>query len=389
MSVAAGGTPPSPAGRLRELATLFFRLGATSFGGPVVHIARTREEVVARRRWMTDEHYGDLIAVSNLVPGPNSTEVAIHVGRVRAGWRGLLVAGAAFILPAASMMLGLAWLYEQEGTTPAFTGILSGIKPVVIAIVVQAILQLGRPMLRNRSQIAIAAAALAAAFLGANELVILAAAGLASMALLVLPRGGGTGAGSVLAVGGPWLPLASGVATNAVAIGPLFLFFLEVGSVLYGSGFVLLAFLREGLVVDRGWMTEQQLLDSIAIGQVTPGPLFTTATFIGYVLAGVPGAVVATLGIFVPAFAFVALTNPIVRYLRDNATFAAFLDGVVAASLALMAAVTWYLAENAITDGWTATLAVLAALALVCFRVGSVWLVLAGGIAGLLIYGVG
>ena len=376
-------------GRLRELATLFLRLGATSFGGPAVHIAMTREEVVARRRWMTDEDYGDLIAVSNLVPGPNSTEVAIHVGRVRAGWLGLVVAGAAFILPAALIMLGLAWLYEQEGTTPEFVGVLKGIKPVVIAIVVQAILQLGRPMLRNSSQIAIAAAALAAAFLGVNELVILAAAGLVSVALHALPRGDGAGAGSVLGIVGPWLPFASGVATNAVAIGPLFLFFLEVGSVLYGSGYVLLAFLREGLVVDRDWMTERELLDAIAIGQVTPGPLFTTATFIGYVLAGVPGAVVATLGIFVPAFAFVALTNPIVRYLRNNAVFAAFLDGVVAASLALMAVVAWYLAEGAIADGWTAALAVLAAIALVCFRVGSVWLVVAGGVAGLLLYGVG
>ena len=337
---------------------------------------------------MTNEQYGDLIAVSNLVPGPNSTEVAIHVGRERAGWRGLLVAGVGFILPATLIMLGLAWLYEQEGTSPEFTGILTGIKPVVIAIVVQAILQLGRPMLRDFTQMAIAVAALAVAFLDVNELVILAAAGLASVAVHTLSRGGSAHIGAALAAVGPWLPLASNAATNAVAIGPLFLFFLEVGSVLYGSGYVLLAFLREGLVVDRGWLTERQLLDAVSIGQVTPGPLFTTATFIGYVLAGVPGAVVATLGIFVPAFTFVALTNPIVRYLRNNATFAAFLDGVVAASLALMAAVAWYLAEDAIGDGWTAAIAALGAVALIRFRVGSVWLVLAGGIAGLVIYGI-
>jgi chromate transporter len=381
----------SPPKRLGELARLFLRLGATSFGGPAVHIAQTRDEVVTRRRWMTDDEYGDLIAISNLVPGPNSTEVAIHVGRVRAGWRGLLVAGAAFIFPAALVMLGLAWLYQSEGATPEFTGILAGIKPVLIAIVVHAVIQLAQPMLGGNhwtSQGAIAIGAVIASFAGVNELLILGTAGVVSVLWRAAEGGlGGRAAGFTAAT--PWLPFATEVATSAVALGPLFLFFLEVGSVLYGSGYVMLAFLREGLVVDRGWMSERQLLDAVAIGQVTPGPLFTTATFIGYVLAGVPGAVVATLGIFVPAFAFVALTNPIVRYLRGNPVFTAFLDGVLAASLALMISVAWYLGEDAFRDGWSVAIAIVAVVLLLFSRLRSVWLVLVGAVAGLLLYGVG
>jgi chromate transporter len=374
-------------GRLRELAALFLKLGTIGFGGPAAHIAMTHDEVVVRRRWFTDAQYADMIGMSNLVPGPNSTEVAIHIGRERAGWRGLLVAGTCFILPAALIVGFLAWMYERYGTEPPGEWILYGVKPVVIALIVQAIWLLGRTTVRGVLLPVVGVVALVAAFAGVHELVILAAAG---MFVAVWKAGG-----RLVNRTGVFLPLplliggASASGPASVGLAPLFFAFLWIGAVLYGSGYVLFALLQGELVDSRGWLTEQQLLDAVAVGQVTPGPLFTTATFIGYLLAGVPGAIVATVAIFLPAFVFVALTGPLIPRLRKSEIFGAFLDGVVVASLALIGWVAWVFGRDAIVDGWTVAIALVAAALLFRWRVPSIWLVAGGALAGLLIEWIG
>jgi chromate transporter len=368
---------------LAELARLFFRLGATAFGGPAAHVALMEDEVVRRRGWLSRERFVDLLGATNLIPGPNSTELAIHIGHARAGWPGLLVAGACFIAPATLIVTACAWAYVRFGALPALTGFLYGVKPVVIAVVAQALWRLGRTAIRNTGLGALALAAAAANALGVGEIAVLAAsAGLALAVQLGRTRGarGLVSLGGVGAVGAG----AASVSPAAFGLWPLFLFFAKVGSVLFGSGYVLLAFLRAGLVTERGWLGESQLLDAIAVGQVTPGPLFTTATFVGYLLAGVPGAAVATLGIFAPAFLFVAVTAPFLARLRASPTASALLDGVNAASLALMAVVTLQLARSALVGPLAVSLAALAGLALFARpRWNSAFLVLAGGVAGL------
>jgi chromate transporter len=396
----AGATsaPSAPASQRRalgELAWLFLKLGATAFGGPAVHIAMMEDEVVRRRRWLTREEFLDLLGATNLIPGPNSTELAIHIGQARAGWPGLLVAGTCFILPAVLIVTGCAWAYVRLGRLPEAAGILYGVKPVVIAVVLQALWRLGRTAIRGPGLALLALGAAGANALGVDELVVLGgAAVLAAVAHPVrnstqsAPPSAGTGAlvfepvlpTTVLAAVGAGV--AGAGATAAVGLWPLFAFFAKVGSVLFGSGYVLLAFLRGGLVHDRGWLTESQLLDAVAIGQVTPGPVFTTATFIGYVLAGGAGAAVATVGIFLPAFVFVALSGPLVPRLRRSRVAGAVLDGVNAASLALMGVVTAQLAANALVDGLTLALAVASAACLLGLRVNSSWLMLGGAIAG-------
>jgi chromate transporter len=374
-------------GQLRELAALFLKLGTIGFGGPAAHIAMTHDEVVVRRRWFTDAQYADMIGMANLVPGPNSTEVAIHVGRERAGWRGLVIAGVCFILPATLIMGVLAWAYERYGTKPQVEWLLYGVKPVVIALIAQAIWLLGRATLRGVLLPVVGVAALVAAFVGVPELLILATAGV----FVAVWRAGGrlvgrTGALMPL----PLLPFLGGTSaatTTSVGLAPLFFAFLWIGAVLYGSGYVLFALLQGELVDERAWLTEQQLLDAVAVGQVTPGPLFTTATFIGYLLAGVPGAVVATVAIFLPGFIFVAVTGPLIPRLRGSKVFGAFLDGVVVASLALIGWIAWVFGRDAIIDGWTTVIALVAALLLFRWRVSSIWLVLGGALAGLLIEG--
>jgi chromate transporter len=375
---------------LGELARLFLKLGATAFGGPAAHIAMMEDEVVARRRWLTREQFLDLVGATNLIPGPNSTELAIHVGHARAGFPGLLVAGACFILPAAAIATACAWLYVELGRLPEVTGLLYGVKPVVIAVVAQALWRLGRTAIRRRGLAVLACAAAGANALGVDELLVLAGAALAAAVAArgrSAPRAGASAAALTPALGaGALAGLGAGAGVGAVpAVGlwPLFAFFAKVGSVLFGSGYVLLAFLRGGLVEDRGWLTETQLLDAVAIGQVTPGPLFTTATFIGYVLAGGPGAAVATLGIFLPAFFFVAVSGPWVPRLRRSPLAGAVLDGVNAASLALMAVVTVRLLHSAVVDGLTLALALASGACLIGFRVRSTWLVLAGAAVGL------
>ncbi|MBN8225964.1 chromate efflux transporter [Corallococcus macrosporus] len=379
-STHASNVPP---GSLGEVARVFLRLGLTSFGGPAAHIAMMEDELVRRRRWLPREEFLDLLGATHLIPGPNSTELAIHLGHRRAGWPGLVVAGVCFIVPAMLLTLAAAWAYVRFGTLPQAGALLYGVKPVILAVVLQALWGLGKTALTTRPRIAVAVGASVASALGVNELFILAVSGAALAAWLRLR----SAPGSTLALAPFALQGAATVtATAAVpfSLGGLFLFFLKVGSVLFGSGYVLLAFLRADLVEHWGWLTEAQLLDAVAVGQFTPGPVFTTATFIGYLVGGVSGAGLATLGIFLPAFVFVALSGPLIPRLRQSRTAGAVLDGVNAASLALMAVVTWQLGRAALVDGWTVALAVLGAALLLRWRVNSAWLVLGGAAVGLL-----
>lgn len=373
----AAPAPAPPCGALREIALLFLRLGATAFGGPAAHIALLEDEVVRRRGWLTRERFLDLLGATNLIPGPNSTEMAIHLGYLRGGPLGLVLAGVCFIVPASLLSAALAWAYVRFGGVPRVEGVLYGIKPAIIVIVVQAVVSLSRAALRTRWLVVIAVASAAAALLGLNELLVLGVAGTAACA----PRLGRGGRGVLLAVPAA----AAAAAPAAVGLWPLFLAFAKIGSVLFGSGYVLLAFLRADLVAQRHWLTEAQLLDAVAVGQFTPGPVSSTATFIGYLLRGPAGAAVATLGMFAPAFVFVALSGPLVPRIRRSPAAGAFLDGVNAASLALMAVVAAQLGRAAIVDWVTVAIAAASAVAVLRLRVSSVWLVLGGGVAGALL----
>jgi len=367
--------------RLTELAVLFLRLGILGFGGPAAHIAMMRDEVVRRRRWMTDQAFLDLVGATNLIPGPNSTEMAIHIGYARAGWRGLLVAGTCFIIPAMVIVMALAWAYTTYGTVPEAVSLLYGIKPVIIAVVAQALWALGRTAIRGWRSAAVGVAVLGLFFAGVNELVLLAAGGLAVMLMVNMRHLRGAAAG--FAPTALWTSAAVIAGPAPFALGTLALLFLKIGAVLYGSGYVLLAFLRADFVLRLGWLSDRQLLDAIAVGQFTPGPVFTTATFIGYLLGGVRGAVAATVAIFFPAFVFVAVSHPFIPRLRRSPWAGALLDGINVASLALMAGVTWQLGRVAVTDVTTAALALASVVLLIRTRVNSAWLVATGATIGL------
>lgn len=381
--------PVVPRTRLRELALLFSRLGATAFGGPAAHIAMMRDEVVTRRRWLDEAQFLDLLGATNLVPGPNSTEMAIHIGWVRRRWAGLCVAGAAFILPAMFItgLFGVA--YVRWGTLPAFDWVSYGVKPVIIAVVVQAIAGLLPKAAKTLPLRALGAAATLLAVAGVDQLLVLFGCGGAAIALRPR-RSDAPGAEIARPLWAPLLApaLASGAA-SAVTLPTLFWVFLKIGSVLFGSGYVLLSFLRADFVERLGWLTEAQLIDAIAVGQVTPGPVFTTATFIGYVLHGPSGALVATAGIFLPAFAFVALSGPLVPRLRSSRVAALFLDGVNVASLALMLAVTLELARAALVDIPTLLLAATSALLLLRYELNTTWLIAGGAAAGYALHALG
>ncbi len=372
---------PAP-GTLRELASLFLRLGLTAFGGPAAHIAMMRDEVVERRRWLADNEFLDLLAATNLIPGPNSTEMAIHLGLKRGGRWGLVVAGCCFILPPAIMVGFLAWGYSQYGDTPQVGWLMYGVGPVIIAVVLHALWKLGATAVKGPLTGAVAVVATGLSLAGWNELALLAA----GAAVMVVARRSRPGiVSALLAIAGGSATVMAQVAATAavpVTLTRLTLFFLKVGSVLFGSGYVLLAFLRADLTEHWGWLTDQQLIDAITIGQVTPGPVFTTATFIGYLLAGTAGAVLATIGIFAPGFVFVALSQPLIPRLRASALTSAILDGVVVASLGLMAAVTMHLARAVLVDPVTVGLAVVSAGLLLAARLNTTWLVLGGAAAG-------
>ena len=395
---AAGGD--SQRGSLAELALFFLRLGTTAFGGPAAHIAMMEDELVRRRKWLSREKFLDLLGASNLIPGPSSSELAIHIGYLRAGWMGLVVGGFCFILPAAILVACIAWAYVRFGHLPAAAALLYGVKPVVVAVILQALWGLGRTAVKNGLHAAAGVICVALSFLGVNAVLMLAATGAAVACFhgifVTRKKRGGSGSGAYLFL---WRNVrlkitslvpyagAGAAATLAMGLAPgmwaMFLAFLKIGSVVFGSGYVLLAFLRADLVVHRAWVTDAQLVDAVAIGQVTPGPVFTTATFIGYLLRGPVGAVVATIGIFLPAFLFVAVSGPLIPYIRRSATAGAFLDGVNVASLALMAAVSYQLGRSAIVDWLTVGLAITSAILLLRFRTNSAWLVLGGGLVGI------
>lgn len=369
-----------PPGALGEVVRLFLRLGFTAFGGPAAHIAMLHDEVVVRRKWVDEQHFLDLVGATNLVPGPNSTEMVIHLGHHRAGWRGMILAGLCFVLPATLIVGVLAWAYVTYGSTPQGAALMYGIKPVIIAIVLQALIKLGRTALKSVLLTAIGVAALALYLLGVNELVLLFGGALLYWLIATLRDRGDLFALAPLAA----LPTFSAViAAIPFRLDHLFWIFLKIGAVLYGSGYVLIAFMRNDLVLRTGWLTDQQLLDGIAIGQFTPGPLFTTATFVGYLLGGVPGAVLATVGIFLPSFLFVALLTRVVPHLRRLAWTARLLDGVNVAAIGLMGGVLVQIGRAALVDIPTALIAAASAVLLFRVKVNSAWLVLGGGLIGL------
>lgn len=365
---------------LIEVAGYFLKLGFTAFGGPAAHIAMMHDESVKRRSWLSDERFLDLLGAINLIPGPNSTEMAIYLGYLRAGWPGLILGGVCFIFPAMLIVLALAWAYATFGSMPQVGALLYGVKPVVIAIIAQALWNLGRKALKGPLTAVVGVGAIVLYLLNVNVIVLLVAGGLVVMVAENYPRlKGANHIGILLPLSG--LTLSAAAAPFSFAV--LFLTFLKIGAVLYGSGYVLLAFLRSDFVVNLGWLSDRQLIDAIAIGQVTPGPVFTTATFIGYLLGGIPGGLLATLGIFLPSFIFVALISLILPRLRSSRWASALLDGVNIASLGLMAGVTLQLAQVALIDPWTIGVALISAFLLLRFQTNSTWLIVGGALTGL------
>jgi len=419
-------SPPPNQKSLRELAGLFLKLGVIGFGGPAAHIAMMEDEVVERRGWLSRERFLDMVGATNLIPGPNSTEMAIHIGYAQAGMKGLLVAGASFIFPAVLITIGLAWVYVEYGTIPAAEPVLAGIRPVVVAIVSSALWKLSRKAMKGPRLWFLALAIAAAVGIGSNEILALLAGGIIAMLTAPPPAPtnghratgdpseGAAGSGptaaasenessadtsgsttSLNAAGAGLLAAGLGklgkgtvataaliAATGAVSLTRLFLYFLTIGSVLYGSGYVLFAYIEGGLVGDLGWLTRQQLIDAVAIGQFTPGPVLSTATFVGYLVAGPMGAVVATAGIFLPSFVFVGLLARILPMLRASRRLGAFLDGLNASAVALMAVVTLKIATSSFTGWETVLLGVVAAVATFGFRVNAAFLVVGGAAAG-------
>jgi chromate transporter len=379
---------PSSQASLREVAALFLRLGFTAFGGPAAHIAMMRREIVEQRKWITDAQFADLLGVINLIPGPNSTQLAILLGFVRAGWLGLVVAGVCFIGPAMLIVLALAAGYVRFGTLPQVGWALYGIKPVVVAIIAQALIGLGRTVLHGVGPLLVCGAVVVLYLLGIAPLILLFGFGaIFALARVFWQRHTSAGPGSA-ALSTPAALAASAASTAASTAVPfsqatLFLTFLKIGAVLYGSGYVLLAFLRADFVVNLHWLTDRQLLDAVSIGQFTPGPVFTTATFVGYLVGGWQGALLATLAIFLPSFVFVGIIRGLAPRLRRWPATAALLDGVNAAALGLIAAVLLQLAQTSMIDVVTWILALASLALLLRFKLNSAWLILAGALVGL------
>lgn len=374
--------------RLREVALLFLKLGTTSFGGPAAHTAMMHLEIVERRKWLNDQEFLDLIGATNLIPGPNSTEMAIHIGFLQAGWPGLIAAGFCFVAPATLIVLALAWTYMRFGSAPQAQWLLYGIKPVVIAIIGQAIWNLGKKAAKN---LLLAVSGLLILvlyfFFHINEIGLLFAGGLMIMVLANIRTMNGWGLKTLLL---PPLIEFNSLPISALAAIPynlplLFLTFLKIGAILYGSGYVLIAFLRADFVTRLGWLTDRQLIDAIAVGQITPGPLFTSATFIGYILGGVPGALLATFGIFLPSFVFVAISNPLIPKMRSSVWVGSFLDGINIASLSLMTVVTFQLGASSLIDLPTIIIALVSLGLLLRYKINPTWLVAGGALTGSLI----
>jgi chromate transporter len=373
-------TETNPSGSLREIAKEFLRLGFVAYGGPAAHIAMMEERLVRRRSWVSSERFLDLVGAVNLLPGPSSTELAIYLGEIRGGLAGLILAGACFILPAALLVVAMAWAYGKFGTIPQVSGLLFGMKPVVVALIAQAVWNLARTALKNSWLALLACAVVLLALLGVNILLVLIGAGL----LWMLMRAGRNLVNSD-AAGAGIFGLFSATAGASAGMLPVFLYFLKIGVALFGSGYVLLAVLRADLVVKLHWLKDAQLLDAIAVSQATPGPFFTVATFIGYLLGGWRGAGLATVGMFLPAFVYVVITASSLPQLRKSTLASAFLDGVNAAAVALMAFVGWQFARAALVNVPAVLMAVVSVLLVFRFKVNSAWLVLGGAIAGTLL----
>ena len=368
---------------LTGLARLFLKLGCTAFGGPAAHIAMMRQEVVQKRGWMTDQHFLDLVGATNLIPGPNSTEMAIHIGRERGGWKGLLIAGACFIVPAVCITGVFAWLYHDYGHLPNVQPFIYGIKPAIIPVILAAVYPMARLALKSTFLAALGVLALIAALAGLNEIAVLFGAGVAALIVKMVRQQGGVAAVA------PFFPLSllqvpAPLALQGINL-KLAMVFLKTGAILYGSGYVLFAFLDAELV-RTGLLSRQVLTDAIAVGQFTPGPVFSSVTFIGYQINGLPGAVVSTIAIFLPAFLFVALLNPLVRKMRGSALVAAFLDAVNIASVAIIIAVCYTMGRESIADWRSVTIALLSGIISFRYRqVNSAWIVLGGALAGYLL----
>ncbi len=379
--------------RLQELALVFLRLGTIAFGGPAAHIAMMDQELVSRRRWLSQEKFLDLMGVTSLIPGPNSTELAIHIGYERAGWRGLVIAGSCFILPAMLMVWAIAAVYVQYQTLPQMEWLLYGIKPVIVTIILQAVISLGKKAAKNIPTMIAGVLAIAGYLAGVNEILMLISLGVSVMLVHNLQTRGSSNNGLFLLPGAEILAQVGSAAgsvnqgnpINPVSWSSVFWIFLKIGSVLYGSGYVLLAFMQRELVEQNHWLTSQQLLDAVAIGQITPGPVFTTATFVGYLLAGHQGAIAGTVGIFLPAFILILIVNPWVSKLRQSHWLSGFLDGVNVVSLGLMIGVLYTLSRSAVVDWQTMVIALGSAIAVFKFKINSAWLVLGGGAIGLAI----
>jgi chromate transporter len=373
--------PPS----LAELAVVFLKLGTTAFGGPAAHIAMMEDEFVRKRHWITEAEFLDRLAAASLIPGPSSTEVAIFIGQAKRGWPGLVIGGCCFIIPAALLVTLIAAIYVRFGSLPQVAGILYSIKPAVIAIILQALWSLARTAIKSKLLAVIGVLAVVLSGFGVAPLIVLAIAGIASGGAAWFKRRAKVSLGVIPIFGRLGLVLGTAAAAVPISLIRLFLSFLKIGAIVFGSGYVLLAFLRTEFIDRLHWLTEKQLIDAVAVGQFTPGPVFTTATFIGYLVAGIPGASLATIGIFLPGFALVALSGRLLPRLRRSVWAAATLDGVVVGSLALMAVVAWQLGRAAILDWQTFLILILSSIVVLGFRVNSAWVIAAAGLIGLLL----
>lgn len=367
---------------LKDIAKLFLKLGVIGFGGPAAHIAMMQEEVVAKRKWLTEQHFLDLIGATNLIPGPNSTEMAIHIGHEKAGWKGLIVAGLCFILPAVFITGFLAWLYKEYGQLPEVLPFLYGIKPAIIAIILGAVFPLAKKSLKSVELVLIGLLVLLCSLLNFNEIYLLFGAGFLALVLASIRNNKRTNSISIF-------PFALLQITNTTFLSAtnlnLFLIFLKIGAILYGSGYVLFAFLDAELV-STGLLTRQQLIDAIAVGQFTPGPVFSSVTFVGYQINGWSGAIISTIGIFLPSFLFVALLNPLVKKMRNSKSFSTFLDAVNVASVAIIISVCFSMGKETITDWRTIAIAVCSILLLFGYRkINSAFIVLGGSVMGYLL----
>ena len=365
---------------LKEIACLFLKLGLTAFGGPAAHIAMMKREVVEKRKWISEMHFLDLVGATNLIPGPNSTEMAIHIGHEKAGIKGLMIAGICFIFPAVIITGAFAWFYKQYGQLPSWQFFFYGIKPAIISVIIAATYPLAKKALKNKGLVMIALLSIGLCFGGINELLILLIAGMTYLLFIVVKKPQANSFSPVLLLSGETLGFFSTLNLK------LFLSFLKIGSVLYGSGYVLFAFLDAELV-SEGLLSRQQLLDAIAVGQFTPGPVFSSVTFIGFQMNGWGGAIVSTLGVFIPSFLFVALLNPLIPKIRKSVLLSSFLDAVNVASLALVFFVCYQMGKETLLDWRPLLIACISMLVLLFFKnINSVWIVLGGSLTGYLLH---